>query len=98
MADASVNEVPTVDDYLKSGAVMRYVLMRIIRNRALTGSVAAPDAQTKADFARIAQLADDGLRMPLDGRARILYDALEQEMARVTNVLSRIPDGARAMI
>src|SRR5262245_33791470 len=98
MASGSVNEVPTVDALLKSGAVMRYVLMRIIRNRALTGGAAASDAQTKADFARIAQLADDGLAMPLDGRARLLYDALEQEMARVTDVLGRIPDGARAMI
>jgi hypothetical protein len=97
MADRIVPEPPTVDELLKSSGLMRYVLMRLIRARARTARLQATDEQTTAEFARIEKLADDGLSQPLDGRARILYEALETEMARVTGVLGRM-DGAHAMI
>jgi hypothetical protein len=85
MADRTIPEVPTVDALLRHAGLMQHTLLRLIRNAVRNSSV---DIATRLQ--RIAWLADAGLNAPLDEDSRVLYEALERELTRVTGILHRV--------
>ena len=85
MAEASVNEVPTVDALLLRNGLMQHCLLDFIRK-----TVRNDGLEVSTRLQRIAWYCDMGLQGPQDERARILYEQMARELERIATILHRL--------